>query len=85
MLPLMASRRHKSSTRPPSGTFCSLDHHKTLICSVLAQQPYAIEYLSAERTRDELPGAESFVMQTLKTVGKEGRKEVNFGGLGMLG
>jgi hypothetical protein len=50
------------------GTFCSTDPRKTLICSVLGQSPYAIEFLNAERTRDELPGAESFVMQTLKTV-----------------
>nr|CAD2122252.1 unnamed protein product [Meloidogyne enterolobii] len=50
------------------GTFCSIDSRKTLICSVLAQQSYSIEYLNSEMTRDVLPGVESFVMQTLKTV-----------------
>ncbi|KAF7638253.1 hypothetical protein Mgra_00002227 [Meloidogyne graminicola] len=50
------------------GTFCSIDSHKPLICSVLSQQSYAIEYLNSEMTRDILPGVESFVMQTLKTV-----------------
>uniref|UniRef100_A0A915P8M7 Uncharacterized protein n=1 Tax=Meloidogyne floridensis TaxID=298350 RepID=A0A915P8M7_9BILA len=43
------------------GTFCSIDSRKTLICSVLAQQSYSIEYLNSEMTRDVLPGVESFV------------------------
>ncbi|KAL7074654.1 hypothetical protein ACQ4LE_006012, partial [Meloidogyne hapla] len=50
------------------GTFCSIDSRKTLICSVLAQQSYSLEYLNSEMTRDILPGVESFVIQTLKTV-----------------
>uniref|UniRef100_A0A915NCU0 Uncharacterized protein n=1 Tax=Meloidogyne javanica TaxID=6303 RepID=A0A915NCU0_MELJA len=42
------------------GTFCSIDSRKTLICSVLAQQSYSIEYLNSEMTRDALPGVERF-------------------------
>lgn len=44
-----------------------VDTARTFYTSVKSQSAYAIEYLSAEQTRDILPGVESFVIQSLKT------------------
>ena len=45
-----------------------MDPKRTLYMSVKSQNGYGIEYLNAEQTRDTLPGVESFVMQSMKTV-----------------
>ncbi|KAI1719034.1 hypothetical protein DdX_06153 [Ditylenchus destructor] len=50
------------------GAFCTMDPKRTLYMSVKSQSGYGIEYLNAEQTRDALPGVESFVMQSMKTV-----------------
>lgn len=50
-----------------SGTFTVVDQSRTFYTSVKSQSAYAVEYLSADQTRDVLPGVESFVIQSLKT------------------
>ncbi|VDM39529.1 unnamed protein product [Toxocara canis] len=45
-----------------------VDSRRTLFECVRDQVPYAVEYLSAEQTRDVFPGIESFVMHTMKLV-----------------
>lgn len=40
----------------------------TLFESIRDQKPYAYEYLTVDQTRDILPGVESFVLRTAKSL-----------------
>ncbi|CAB3399096.1 unnamed protein product [Caenorhabditis bovis] len=48
------------------GCISSMQTEKSILESIQAQQPYALEYFSAHQTRDHLPGLESFTMQVIK-------------------
>uniref|UniRef100_A0A915EA90 Decapping nuclease n=1 Tax=Ditylenchus dipsaci TaxID=166011 RepID=A0A915EA90_9BILA len=50
------------------GAFSTIDKKRTFYMSVKSQAAYGIEYFNADQTRDILPGVESFVMQSMKTV-----------------
>uniref|UniRef100_A0A915C504 ATP-grasp domain-containing protein n=1 Tax=Parascaris univalens TaxID=6257 RepID=A0A915C504_PARUN len=50
------------------GTVAMVDSQRTLFECARDQVPYAVEYLTAEQTRDIFPGIESFVMHTMKSV-----------------
>uniref|UniRef100_A0A914RZ48 Uncharacterized protein n=1 Tax=Parascaris equorum TaxID=6256 RepID=A0A914RZ48_PAREQ len=51
-----------------SSTVAMVDSQRTLFECARDQVPYAVEYLTAEQTRDIFPGIESFVMHTMKSV-----------------
>ncbi|CAD5232778.1 unnamed protein product [Bursaphelenchus xylophilus] len=53
----------------PSSTFLSASRH---------HEPYAIEYLNADQTRDNFPGLETFVTQTMKSIFPFEHSEVLF-------
>uniref|UniRef100_A0A1I8F014 ATP-grasp domain-containing protein n=1 Tax=Wuchereria bancrofti TaxID=6293 RepID=A0A1I8F014_WUCBA len=51
-----------------SGTIARMSAEGTLFESIRDQKPYAYEYLTVDQTRDILPGVESFVLRTAKSL-----------------
>ncbi|PAV75951.1 hypothetical protein WR25_13189 [Diploscapter pachys] len=50
------------------GCIASTETHRAVLECIQNQQSYALEYLSANQTRDYLPGLESFSVQVIKSV-----------------
>ncbi|VDM96681.1 unnamed protein product [Thelazia callipaeda] len=49
-------------------TIAKMNADNTLFETIRDQKPYAYEYLNVEQTRDILPGLESFVLRTIKSL-----------------
>ncbi|EGT47010.1 hypothetical protein CAEBREN_09195 [Caenorhabditis brenneri] len=50
------------------GCISAIETHRSVLECIQNQQPYALEYLSANQTRDIFPGLESFCIQVIKSV-----------------
>ncbi|CAD5223648.1 unnamed protein product [Bursaphelenchus okinawaensis] len=59
-------------------TLAIVEPSNTFLTASRSGDPYAIEYLNADQTRDTFPGLETFVTQTLKSIFQFDHSEILF-------